>query len=79
MTTTTPSSLNIIQNRVTTSTLKPFETATRQLALASLPTISKVLPVVTGLLTSLEPSSFAPQTIQKLKDTLRSALKVRVL
>ncbi|CAF1577899.1 unnamed protein product, partial [Didymodactylos carnosus] len=61
------------------STLKPFETATRQLALASLPTISKVLPVVTGLLTSLEPSSFAPQTIQKLKDTLRSALKVRVL
>ncbi|CAF4069099.1 unnamed protein product, partial [Didymodactylos carnosus] len=42
------------------STLKPFETATRQLALASLPTISKVLPVVTGLLTSLEPSSFDP-------------------
>ncbi|CAF4509539.1 unnamed protein product, partial [Didymodactylos carnosus] len=30
------------------STLKPFETATRQLALASLPTISKILPVVTG-------------------------------
>ncbi|CAF1459432.1 unnamed protein product, partial [Didymodactylos carnosus] len=59
------------------STLKPFETATRQLALASLPTISKVLPVVNSLLTSLEPSSFDPQTIQKLKDTLRSALKSR--
>ncbi|CAF1166249.1 unnamed protein product, partial [Didymodactylos carnosus] len=55
------------------STLKSFETATRQLALASLPTISKVLPVVTGLFTSLEPLSFDPQTVQKLKDALRSA------